>query len=84
MIRLAPAFLVLSAFCAPALAASGPPTGAKPLSQIVASLEARPDFSYVDEIEWDSGGYWKVEYVTRAGAEVTTRLDPASGAERPR
>ena len=67
-----------------ALAADAPPADARPLSQILAGVETRADFAHVDEVDWDSDGYWMVEYVTKAGAKVKLRLDPKTGAERAR
>ena len=34
-----------------------PPTEAKPLSEILQSIEADADFGYFDEVEWDDGFY---------------------------
>lgn len=77
----------LALFVAPAVAiAAPPPADGLKLSQIVAQLEsdAGADLAYVDEVEWDDDGYWEAEYYTTAGAKVKVRLDPATGAQRPR
>ena len=52
--------------------AAAPPADALKLSEIVAKVEAHAaaDLAYVDEVDWDDDGYWKVEYKTQTGAEV--------------
>lgn len=55
-----------------------PPTNAKPLSEIIAKVEKRPDFRYIDEVEWDSGGY-EVTYYTTDNAKVEIKFDPITG-----
>ena len=69
------------AIAAATLIASGalaapPPADAKPLSQILAAIEAQGNVRYFDEVEWDDSGYWKIEYVDRAGAKVVTAKVP--------
>ncbi|WP_203075963.1 PepSY domain-containing protein [Falsiroseomonas ponticola] len=72
------ASLALPAFAAP------PPGNARPASEVVRMVEQRPDFAYLSELDWDDGGYWKVEYRTRDGAKVELRIDPVTGQPRPR
>jgi len=67
----------------PALAAP-PPANARSASDVMRMLEQRPDFGYLDEMEWDDDGYWKVEYRTRDGGKVELRIDPVSGQPRQR
>lgn len=77
-----PAALALTLAALPALAQSAPPAGAMPLSQVIAQVEALPDFRHVDEVDWDDDGYWDVEYVNTEGRSVDLRLDPMTGAVR--
>lgn len=64
----------------PALAA--PLADAKPLSQILQSLEQQGDVTYFDEVEWDDNGYWEIEYISKAGTKTKLRVDPISGQRR--
>ncbi|RKQ67972.1 PepSY domain-containing protein [Oceanibaculum indicum] len=59
-----------------------PPADAMPLSQIVAKIEQRPDFRYIDDLEWDDDGYYEIEYRTKEGGEVRLKLDPKTGEAR--
>ena len=71
----------------PAIAfADAPPAGAMKLSAIIAGVEthAAADLAYIDEVDWDDDGYWKVEYKTTGGNEVDVRVDPVSGAVTPK
>lgn len=70
----------LSLLAAPALAQ--PPADAMPLSQVLASIEAESDFGYFAEIEWDSDGYWEIEYHRADGAKVDIDIDPVTGQPR--
>lgn len=56
-----------------------PPADALPLSQILATIEAEADFGYFDEVEWDSDGYWEIEYHRADGAKVEVDVDPLTG-----
>ena len=81
------AALIATLSLAPAAAfAAAPPADALKLSEIVAKVEAHAaaDLAYVDEVDWDDDGYWKVEYKTQTGAEVDLRVDPVSGAVMPK
>jgi hypothetical protein len=55
-----------------------PPTNAMKLSEIVAKVEQRDGFRYVDEIEWDDGSY-SVTYFTADKAKVEIKFDPVTG-----
>lgn len=77
------AVLLCAGLVASAHADGPPPEGFLPLSGIVAELEQRPDFAYVEEIELDDG-YWEVEYRTRDGRERKIEIDPLTGEERAR
>ena len=72
--------LVSIAFAAPAFAQPAP--DAMPLSEILAGIEAEEGFGYFDEIDWDSDGYWEVEYYRADGAKVEVDIDPVSGQAR--
>lgn len=68
---------------APSLAlAAPPPPDAKPLSEIIRSIEAQGDVRYFDEIEWDDNGYWEIEYLRADGSKVKIRVDPVTGQRR--
>ncbi len=56
-----------------------PPADALSLSQILAAIEAEADFGYFDEVEWDSDGYWEIEYYRADGAKVEVDVDPLTG-----
>lgn len=74
--------LSLGASASAAAADTPPPEGALPLSQILATLEASADIRWIDEVDWDSDGYWEVEYHTTDGREVEVQLDPMTGEPR--
>lgn len=80
MRRLILALAATTAMAATALAQ--PPADARPLSEILASIEARSDFAYFDEVEWDSDGYWEIEYYRADGGKVEIDIDPVSGEPR--
>jgi uncharacterized alpha/beta hydrolase family protein len=64
----------------PAFAADGsplPPQNARKLSEIIAKVEQRDDFRYVDEVGWDSGAY-TVTYYTTDKAKVEITYDPVT------
>lgn len=69
--------LTLSLASSSAFAAS-PPEGTK-LSQVIAKVEQLADVHYIDDIEWNDLGYYKVEYLSKSGAEVKMKIDPKSG-----
>lgn len=56
-----------------------PPPNARPLSEIVAMVEKRDGFRYIDEVDWDEDGFWEVTYYTADRAKVEIRYDPVSG-----
>ena len=65
----------------PALAQDVPPQGARPLSEIAASIENRDDFVSFVKIEYSKEGY-KIRYRTRGGDERNIVVDPLSGTEK--
>ncbi|MCF6124337.1 PepSY domain-containing protein [Mesorhizobium sp. M7A.F.Ca.CA.001.07.2.1] len=54
-----------------------PPPNAKKLSEIIAKVEQRDGFRYVDEVDWDSGAY-TVTYYTADKAKVEITYDPVT------
>ncbi len=77
------AAVIVVAFGTPALAQSSappaPPDNGKKLSEIVAGIEARDKFRYIDEVEWNDSGYYDVTYFTTDKAKVELKIDPVSG-----
>lgn len=55
-----------------------PPENAIKLSEIVAKVEQREGFRYLDEIDWDQTGYTVVYYTTDK-AKVEIVFDPVTG-----
>jgi hypothetical protein len=62
---------------------STPPSNAKKLSEIVASVEKRDNFQFIDDLEWDDDGYYEITYYTSDKAKVEIRIDPVSGNTEP-
>lgn len=72
--------VVVLLFGEPAFAAEEsplPPPNARKLSEIIAKVEQRNDFRYIDEVEWDSGAY-TVTYYTTDKAKVEITYDPVT------
>ena len=57
-----------------------PPANAKPLSEIIKSVEDK-GYKTITELEFDDG-VWKVEVHQPDGKEVHIKVDPVSGAIR--
>lgn len=68
-------------YAAPAFAEK-PPANAMPLSKIIQAIEQQGELAYFDEIEWDSDGYWEVEYYATDGSKRKVKIDPVSGQIR--
>lgn len=70
---------------APALAQTdirpAAPDGAMPLSRILATLEAQPDFGQIESIDRERG-YWEIEYDRADGSEAEVEIDAATGQPR--
>ena len=62
---------------------AAPPSNAKKLSEIVAAVEKRDNFQFVDDLEWDDDGYYQITYYTSDKAKVEIRIDPVSGNTEP-
>lgn len=58
-----------------------PPRNGKPLSEILQDIEAKVDFGYFDEVEWDDGVY-EIEFYTTSGSKKKIYIDPVSGAQK--
>jgi hypothetical protein len=80
----AAAIILVLAWAAPAWAdeeGPPPPDTSKPLSAIVTQIEARPDFRYIGEVEFEHGLY-KAEYYTKDGVKHKIYIDPETGKVR--
>jgi hypothetical protein len=64
-----------------ALANTPPTQGAKPLSELLQSIEKSADFGYIEEVEWDDRAY-EIEYYTKTGVKKKVYIDPVSGNQR--
>ncbi len=62
-----------------AVAPEAPPANAVKLSEIVTKVEARPEFSFIDQISF-SGGVYQVVFYMKDGAEVRMEYDVKTGA----
>jgi hypothetical protein len=80
IMRLPLTIAAVLAFAGPALAAppDAPSNDAKKLSEIVATVEKRDNFAFIDEIDFDSGVY-EIVYFMKDGAEVKLQLDARTG-----
>ena len=58
---------------------AAPPPDGKLLSEIVARVEKRDGFRYVDEIRWNSDGFYEVIYFTTDKAKVEMKFNPVTG-----
>jgi len=67
--------LTSSAF---AVVPEAPPTDAVKLSDVVGKVEARPEFAFIDQIEYSNGMYQVVFYM-KDGAEVRMEYDVRTG-----
>ncbi len=56
-----------------------PPDNALKLSQIVTTVEKRPDFRYIHSIDWNDGGYYEVTYYTTDKAKVEINYNAVTG-----
>lgn len=56
-----------------------PPDNALKLSQIVTTVEKRPDFRYIHSIDWNDDGYYEVTYYTTDKAKVEINYNPVTG-----
>jgi uncharacterized membrane protein YkoI len=59
-----------------------PPENGKKLSEIIATIEARPDFRYLESVDWERQGYYEITYHTADKARVEIKIDAASGQPR--
>jgi len=56
-----------------------PPENAMKASAIIAKIEARADFRYLDELDWDDEGYYDIIYFTKDKAKVEMKINPVTG-----
>jgi hypothetical protein len=56
-----------------------PPENALKASEIIARVEARDDFRYLDEVDWDDDGYYEIVYYTTDKARVELKINPLTG-----
>lgn len=56
-----------------------PPPDGRLLSEIIAKVEQRDGFRYVDEIRWNDDGYYEVIYFTSDKAKVEMNYNPVTG-----
>lgn len=59
-----------------------PPENGLKLSEIIAKIEQRDQFRYIDEVDWDEEGYYEVTYYTSDKAKVEIKIDPVTGQPR--
>ena len=59
-----------------------PPENALKLSEIIAKIETRDQFRYIDEIDWEDEGYYDVIYYTTDKAKVEIKIDAVTGQPR--
>jgi len=76
--------LILFAASAPLIAQDAerpaiPPQDALKASEIIARVETRNDFRYLDEVDWDEEGYYEIVYFTKDKAKVEMKIDPITG-----
>ncbi|MCR6501788.1 PepSY domain-containing protein [Shinella sp. CPCC 101442] len=48
-------------------------------SEILSSVERRPDFARISGMSWNDKGYYEIEYRTRDKAKVEINIDAKSG-----
>ncbi|GGD29149.1 PepSY domain-containing protein [Aureimonas glaciei] len=61
-----------------AVAPEAPPVDAIRLSEVVGKVEARPEFAFIDQIDYSDGVYQVVFYM-KDGAEVRIEYDVRTG-----
>ena len=56
-----------------------PPQNTLRLSEIIAKVEQRDAFQYIDRIEWKADGHYRVVYFTSDKAKVEINYNPVTG-----
>ncbi len=56
-----------------------PSANAHSLSEILAKVEKRDAFQYVQQVRWNDDGYYEVTYMTNDKAKVEINYNPVSG-----
>jgi hypothetical protein len=72
-------------FAAPAWAQTQPPIPPEKslkLSEIIARIEQRDQFRFINEIDWDEEGFYDITYYTSDKAKVEIKIDPVTGEPR--
>lgn len=59
-----------------------PPEKSLKLSEIIARIEQRDQFRFIDEIDWDEEGLYDITYYTSDKAKVEIKIDPVTGEPR--
>lgn len=59
-----------------------PPENSLKLSEIIAKIETRDQFRYIDDIDWDEDGFYAVTYMTSDKAKVEIKIDAVTGQPR--
>jgi uncharacterized membrane protein YkoI len=59
-----------------------PPKDAQKVSEIVAKIEGRPGFGYIESVEWEDEGYYQITYHTTDKAKVEIKIDAVTGQPR--
>lgn len=72
------ALSLMSTSSAFAVATEAPPADGAKLSDIVAKIESRPDFLFIEQVDFASGKYQVIFYMVD-GAEVRMEFDPVTG-----
>lgn len=73
---------LLAVTSASAQDAKQPVATGKKASEIVALIEKRPDFQYLNSVEWSEDGYYQITYHTSDKATVEIKIDVATGQPR--
>lgn len=82
MNTLATVTIAAAALCAQVALAQAqplPPQGALPLAEIITGIEKSQPVATFEEVEWDSDGYWEVEFVDTENRNISMRIDPMTG-----
>lgn len=59
-----------------------PPENGPKASEIIAKIEGRPDFRYLESVDWDEQGYYEITYHTSDKAKVEIKIDGTTGQPR--
>lgn len=86
-ILLGTAMLARAQEAMPGTQPGGPPAGSLSLSQIILKVEGQPDFGFVQQVSWQTGGgqdgSYRIAYRTRAGELRLVQADARTGMPHP-